>query len=76
MPHMHFGIVLHWWFSGKRLVSEVLTSYIYIQGDSDVILVPAGFRRHLLGKTLINVFQCDIAEIRFVSKIVIIQTFS
>jgi len=24
--------------------------------------MPAGFRRHLVGKTLINVFHCDIAE--------------
>jgi len=28
----------------------------------------AGFRRHLVGKTLINVFHWDIAEIRFVGK--------
>jgi len=38
--------------------------------------MPAGFRRHLVGKTLINVFPSDIAEIRFVDKLVIIQTFS
>ena len=25
--------------------------------------MPAGFRRHLVGKTLINVFHCDIADI-------------
>ena len=49
---------------------------LYTQGDSDVISMPAGFRRHLVGKTLINVCHCDIAEIRFVGKIVIIQTFS
>jgi len=39
----------------------------------------AGFRRHLVCETLINVFHCefcDIAEIRFVGKLVIIQTFS
>jgi len=36
----------------------------------------AGFRRHLVGKTLINVFRRDIAEIRFVGKLAIIQTFS
>jgi len=48
----------------------------YTQADSDVISMPAGFRRHLVGKTLINVFHCDSAEIRFVGKIVIIQTFS
>jgi len=38
--------------------------------------MPAGFRRHLVGKTLINVFHYDSAEIRFADKIVIIQTFS
>jgi len=38
--------------------------------------MPAGFRRHLVGMTLINVFHCNIAEIRFVGKLVIIQTFS
>ena len=37
--------------------------------------MPAGFRRHLVGKTLRTVFHCDIAEIRFVGKLVIIQTF-
>ena len=36
----------------------------------------AGFRRHLAGKTLINVFRCNIAEIRFVGKLVIVQTFT
>ena len=45
-------------------------------GDSGVISMPAGFRRHLVGKTLINVFLCDIAEIRFVGELVIVQTFS
>jgi len=49
---------------------------ISYQGDSDVISVPAGFRRHLVGKTLANVFHCDIDKIRFVGKLVIIQTFS
>ena len=29
----------------------------------------AGFCRHLVGKTLINVFHCDITEIRFVGKL-------
>ena len=43
---------------------------------SDVIPMPAGFRRHLVGMTLINVSRCNIAEIRFVGKLVIIQTFS
>ena len=38
--------------------------------------MPAGFRRHLVDKTLRNVFHCDIAEIRFVGKLVIIETFS
>jgi len=31
--------------------------------------MPAGFRRHLVGKTLINVFHCYSAEIRFVGKL-------
>jgi len=49
---------------------------LYTQGDSDVISMPAGFCRHLVGKTLINVLRCDSAEIRFVGKIVITWTFS
>ena len=49
----------------------------YTQSDSDVISMPAGFRRHLVGKTLKNdVFNCNAAEKRFVGKLVIIQTFS
>ena len=44
-------------------------------GDSGVISIPAGFRRHLVGKTLINVYHCDIAEKRSVGKLVIIPTF-
>ena len=38
--------------------------------------MPSGFRRHLVGKTLVNVFHCDIAEIRFRGELVIFQTFS
>ena len=49
---------------------------LYAYGDSEVISLPAGFRRHLVGKTVINVFHCDIAEIRFVGELVIIQIFS
>ena len=49
---------------------------MYTQGDIDVISTLAGFRRHLVGKTLINVFHCNIAEIRIVGKLVIIQRFS
>jgi len=44
-------------------------------GDSDVISVPAGFRRHLVGKTD-KCFHRDITEIRFVGKLINIQTFS
>ena len=54
----------------------VSSRFPYTQGDRDVISVPAGFRRHLVGKTLVDVFHCDINEIRFVGKLVIIQTFS
>jgi len=46
------------------------------QGDSDVISTPAGFRRHLVGKSLRNVVHCDSDEIRFVGKLVTIRTFS
>jgi len=59
--------------AGIRLLTCSLLT-IYIWGDSDAISMLAGFRRHLVGKTLINVFHCDIAEIRFVGKLVIIQT--
>jgi len=39
--------------------------------------MPAGFRRHPVGKTLTNIFlHCGIAEVRSVGKLVIIQTFS
>jgi len=38
--------------------------------------MPDGFRRHLVGKTLINVFHCDLDELRLLGKLVIIQTFS
>ena len=43
---------------------------------SDVISTAARFRRHLVGETLINVFHCNNSEIRFVGKLVIIQTVS
>jgi len=43
-------------------------------GDSDIISLPAGFRRHLVGKTLGNVFHCDTAEIGFVGLLVIMVT--
>jgi len=37
--------------------------------------MPAGFRRRLVGKTIINVFHCDSAEIRFVGELLIIQRY-
>jgi len=55
--------------------SDTMKNYIYI-GDSDVISMPAGFRRHLVDKTVINVFHCDITKIRFVGKLMTIRTFS
>ena len=33
--------------------------------------MPAGFRRHLVGKTQKNAGYCNIAEIRFIGKLVI-----
>ena len=47
----------------------------YTYGDSDVISMPTGFRRHLVGKTLRNICYCNIAEIRSVAKLVIIDIF-
>jgi len=51
---------------------------VYTKGNSDVISMLAGFRRHLVGKSPTNVFHCGSAEIglRFLGKLVIIQTFS
>jgi len=43
---------------------------------SNVISMPAGFRRHFVGKTLRNVRHCDLAEVRFVGNLVITWTFS
>jgi len=37
--------------------------------------MPAGFRRHLVGKTLRNICYCNTAEIRSVAKLVIIDIF-
>jgi len=66
-------------FDGWRLPKRyrpTIPKARYTSGNSDVISVPAGFRRHLVGKTLINVFHCNITEIRFVGKLMIIRTFS
>jgi len=60
----------------KILTTPLHFSAYHYRRDGDVISMPAGFRRHLVGKTPINVFHCDIAEKRFVVKTVIIQTFS
>ena len=45
-----------------------IATHINTQGDSDVISMLAGFRRHLVGSDKCFVFHCDIAEIRFVGK--------
>jgi len=42
-----------------------MSTTVIHMGDSDVISMPAGFHRHLVGKTLINVFHCDITEIGY-----------
>ena len=46
----------------KRAPNTLRADSINTQGDSVVISMPDGFRGHLVGKTLVNVFQCDIAE--------------
>ena len=38
------------------------TTQAHTYCDSGVISMPAGFCRHVVGKTLINVFHCDSAE--------------
>ena len=42
----------------------------YTQGDSDVISMLAGFRRHLVGKTLKKCFSLQCRLIPFVGKLV------
>jgi len=37
--------------------------------------MPAGFRRHLVGKTLIDIFHCVITQIHFVCNVMLIRTF-
>jgi len=41
-----------------------------------LISMRADFRRRLVGKTLRSICYCDIAQIRFVGKVMIIRTFS
>ena len=53
------GMYAFSWFHIRRSCASI----IYTWGDNDVISVPACFCRHLVGKTLRNVFHCDIAEI-------------
>ena len=60
----------HYYANTSRPAGKFTTSPC--AGDSDLISTLAGFRRHLVGKTLINVFHCDIAEMRFAGKLVII----
>ena len=73
---LRFNIFFQLRNSFNAYVGRVGLDLAYTQGDSNVISMPGGFRRHLVGKTLINVFHCESAEICFVSKEVIIQTFS
>jgi len=68
---------MYFWFRGWRYVSTRQRTHEKESGlYSDVISMPAVFRRHLVGKTLLNVFHCDLAEIRFVGRLEIIRTFS
>ena len=49
-----FLVLAHPGSPGQRAVKRVCKAYT--QGDSGVISMPAGFCRHVVGKTLINVF--------------------
>ena len=44
-------------FATVKNMAGCLSTSLYAQGDSDVISMPSGFRRHLVGKTHINVFH-------------------
>jgi len=70
LTRVNFPIVSQFRYGGLMRPCDRRNTY----GDSDVILMLAGFRRHLVGKNSINVFYCDITEIRLVGKLVIIQT--
>ena len=54
------------------------TTQCYLPPDrADIsISMPAGFRRHLVGKNLINVCYSTVTEIRFVGRLMIMWTFS
>ena len=70
LTRVNFPIVLQFRYGGLIRPRARRNTW----GDSDVILMLAGFRRHLVGKNSINIFHCDITEIRLVGKLVIIQT--
>jgi len=74
--YSHSTLDLHQVFPGTAEFCPRTDNVVHTHGDSDVIAVPAGFRRHLVGGTLRSVYHCDIAEMRFVGKLVIVQTFS
>jgi len=57
--------------SDLKVFSVIANMAVNTYGDSDVISMPAGF-----SAILINVFHCDISEIRVVGKLMIIRTFS
>jgi len=54
-------------------MAESLVSCFF---DSRCISMPAGFRRHCVGKTLINVPYCDTASTRLVDQLMIIGRLS
>ena len=65
----------------RRIVDRATTSDMHCVARSSRVwltihrVTPAGFRRHLVGKTPINVCHCDLTEIRSVSKSMLIRTF-
>jgi len=60
---------------GPVNVINTASEYIRWQWRNSMSM-PVGFRRHLVGKTLRNVCYCNIAWIWFVSKLMIIWTYS
>jgi len=74
-PHIIRQVIPTKWRTYRdHRFGDVISPCVYTW-CSDVISMPAGYRRHLMGKTVNNVCHCDLAEIRLVGKLMITRTF-
>ena len=64
ISNLCFNILVFDLFASWNLFAAMCRPVTNTYGDSDVISMPAGFRRHLVGKTLINVFTV-IKKVKF-----------